>query len=68
MGTTLLLCDCLGSQNVDAARIGEATSLDPSRVYTNLCGTQAESAAKAIGAGDVIVACGQESAFFEMLA
>lgn len=68
MGTRLLLCDCLGSQNVDATRIGDVTSLDPSKVYTNLCGTQAETATKAIEAGDVIVACTQERAFFEMLA
>lgn len=68
MGTRLLLCDCLGSQTVDAAAIGDVTSLDPSKVYTNLCGTQTEAAAKAIEAGDVMIACTQESAFFEMLA
>ena len=68
MGTRLLLCDCLGSQTVDASAIGEVTSLDPSKVYTNLCGTQTGSAAKAIEAGDVMIACMQESAFFEMLA
>ena len=68
MGTKLLLCDCLGSQNVDAGKIADVTGLDPSRMYTNLCGTQAETAAKALEAGDVIVACAQESAFFEMLA
>ncbi len=68
MGIKLLLCDCLGSQTVDAAAIGDVTSLDPSKVYTNLCGTQTETAAKAIEAGDVMIACTQESAFFEMLA
>ncbi|MCK0149719.1 4Fe-4S binding protein [Marivita sp. S6314] len=68
MGTKLLLCDCLGSQTVDAKRIGDATALDPSRVYTNLCGTEADASAKALTEGDVIVACAQERAFFEMLA
>ncbi len=68
MGIKLLLCDCLGSQTVDAAAIGDVTSLDPSKVYTNLCGTQTETAAKAIEAGGVMIACTQESAFFEMLA
>ena len=68
MGTRLLLCDCLGSQTVDASAIDVATSLDPSKVYTNLCGTQAEAAAKAMEAGDVIIACAQEGAFFDMLA
>ena len=68
MGIKLLLCDCLGSQTVDAAAIGDVTSLDPSKVYSNLCGTQTETAAKAIEAGDVMIACTQETAFFEMLA
>jgi ferredoxin len=68
MGTRLLLCDCLGSQTVDAMRIGETTALQPSKVHTNLCGAQAEIAAKAMESEDVIVACGQERAFFEMLA
>lgn len=68
MGTRLLLCDCLGSQTVDATAIGAATSLEPSKVYTNLCGAQTETTAKAIEAGDVMIACAQESAFFEMLA
>jgi ferredoxin len=68
MGTKLLLCDCLGSQSVDADTIATATGLEASRVHTNLCGTGAETAAKLMAAGDVIVACGQERAFFEMLA
>lgn len=68
MGPKLLLCDCLGSQTVDATAIGAVSALEPSAVYTNLCGTQAEVAAAAIEAGEVIIACAQERAFFEMLA
>lgn len=68
MGTKLLLCDCLGSQSIDAARLADASGLDVTRVHTNLCGTEAETAANLMAEGDVIVACGQESAFFEMLA
>ncbi|MFP7673919.1 4Fe-4S binding protein [Marivita sp. S0852] len=68
MGTKLVLCDCLGSQTLDASQIAEATSLEPSRVYTNLCGSEANISAKALSDGDVIVACQQERAFFEMLA
>ena len=68
MGKTLLLCDCLGSQAVDARRIGDASGLAVTRVYTNLCGAEAEAAAKLLAEGQVIVACQQESAFFEMLA
>ena len=68
MGTKLLLCDCLGSQTVDAGRIGDVTSLEPSKVYANLCGTQADVTARALSEGDVMVACAQERPFFEMLA
>lgn len=68
MGTKLLLCDCLGSQPLDAKRIAEASGLDVTRVHTNLCGAEAEVAAKLIESGDLIVACQQESAFFDMLA
>ncbi|MCL3881060.1 4Fe-4S binding protein [Marivita sp. GX14005] len=68
MRPKLLLCDCLGSQTVDASRIGEASGLVPSPVFRNLCGADAKAAASMLGEGDVIVACGQERAFFEMLA
>ncbi|SHG85923.1 4Fe-4S binding protein [Marivita hallyeonensis] len=68
MGTKLILCDCLGSQSVDAPRIAEASGLEVSRVHTNLCGAEADAAAKLMEDSDVIVACAQESAFFEMLA
>ena len=68
MGTKLIVCDCLGSQTVDADRIAEASGLDVSRVFTNLCGAEAETAANLLSEGEVIVACQQESAFFEMLA
>ncbi|MFP7570111.1 4Fe-4S binding protein [Marivita sp. S2033] len=68
MGTRLLLCDCLGSQSVDADKIGAATALDPTRVFTNLCGTEADAAADLMADGDVVIACAQERAFFEMLA
>ena len=64
----LLVCDCLGSQEVHAATIASATGLNPSRIYTNLCQTQAEAAARELAGGKVIVACRQEQAFFEMLA
>ena len=68
MGKTLLLCDCLGSQTVDADAIAAASGLSCSRVHTGLCQHQSDKAAAALRAGDVIVACGQETAFFEGLA
>jgi ferredoxin len=68
MGSKLLLCDCLGSQVIDAKRIAEASGMGVSRVYTNLCGSEADAAAKLMSDGVVVMACQQESAFFEMLA
>ena len=52
MGKTLLLCDCLGSQRVDAATIGATSGLSVSRVHTALCQQDAESAAKALARQD----------------
>ena len=40
MSKTLLLCDCLGSQTVDAAALSEATGLACSGCHTSLCTTQ----------------------------
>ena len=64
----LVLCDCLGSQTVDAGAISAATGLGCSRVYNNLCVTQIDAAAREIAEGDAIVACQQERARFEELA
>lgn len=68
MSKTLLVCDCLGSQKVDAAGLAQATGLDCSRCYTSLCTTQIDIAAKAITAGDVLIACQQEAPRFADLA
>ncbi|MHA6344631.1 4Fe-4S binding protein [Roseivivax sp. CAU 1761] len=69
MSRTLLLCDCLGSQHLDPERIEATTGLRCSRVHSGLCQHQAERAAQALSSGEeVVVACGQETAFFEELA
>lgn len=68
MPKTLVLCDCLGSQTVDAAAIEAGCDLECSKVYTNLCMDQIEQAAKEISEGDVIIACQQERQRFEQLA
>ena len=68
MSKTLLVCDCLGSQKVDAAGLGKATGLACTGCHTSLCTTQIDVAAKAISAGDVVIACLQESARFADLA
>ena len=65
----LLLCDCAGTQTIDPARIGQATGLSCSRVFTGLCTHQLEHARTAMAdGGEVVVACRQEAPVFEALA
>ncbi|MEO9825766.1 MAG: 4Fe-4S binding protein [Paracoccaceae bacterium] len=68
MSKKLVLCDCLGSQTLDADAIGACSGLSCSKVYTSLCMDQIGEAAKEIASGDAIIACQQERARFEELA
>ena len=68
MSKTLILCDCLGSQSLDAKSIGDGSGLTCSRVHTALCTREIESAAQALQAGDAIIACQQERTTFAELA
>src|SRR5210317_1429648 len=69
MTKRLLLCDCLGSQTVDADALQNATGLACGTVLTDACGAQVELAAKILaGDDDVIIACQQQAAFFTDLA
>ena len=68
MSNTLLLCDCLGSQTVNAAALSEATGLACSGCHTSLCTTQIDIATKAIEKGDVVIACLQEAHRFAEVA
>ncbi|NVO23921.1 4Fe-4S binding protein [Donghicola mangrovi] len=68
MTKQLILCDCSGSQTIDADVIGRATGLTCSRIHTALCTREAEAAAKAISAGNAIIACQQEAQRFDELA
>ncbi|PJJ85389.1 4Fe-4S dicluster protein [Brevirhabdus pacifica] len=65
---TLILCDCLGSQKVDPAKIEAGAEIACSRVHTALCTRQADLAAQAMLDGEVTIACQQERARFEELA
>ena len=65
---TLLLCDCTGTMSVDAAAIAKGCGLTCEKVHTFLCRDQAASAASAIKAGPVLIACGQETQAFSELA
>ena len=68
MSKKLVLCDCLGSQSLDADAIAKGSGLACSKVYTSLCMDQLGEAAKEIASGDAIIACEQERARFEELA
>lgn len=68
MASKLILCDCEGSQNVDADAISKGSGLGCSKVYSSLCTTQIELAAKELASGGTIVACQQERQIFEDLA
>ena len=68
MTKQLILCDCMGSQSLDREALGRATGLSCSRVHTALCTREIDSAARAISAGDAVIACGQEAQRFEELA
>ncbi|WP_170428059.1 4Fe-4S binding protein [Ruegeria arenilitoris] len=68
MGTKILLCDCAGTQELDAEKIASACGAACSRVHTALCTTELESAASLMQAGDTVIACGQEQEVFSALA
>ena len=68
MTKTLVLCDCLGSQNPNGDVITKACGVICTKVHTHLCGREMETAAQFIEQGDVIIACGQEHERFADLA
>jgi ferredoxin len=68
MARKVILCDCLGSQTIDAERLSKATGLAFSRVRSALCTGEADIAAKAMAHGEVVIACGQERGRFEEIA
>lgn len=68
LSKTLILCNCLESQSLDAKALEKATGLKCSRVHTSLCGTEIGDAAAQLQKGDALIACLQERAIFEELA
>ncbi len=68
MKKTLLICDCLKTQTIDVAALAGATGFECSRMHTDLCQSQIDSAAKAMAGGDVMIACQQEADRFTDLA
>ncbi|MFK7870581.1 MAG: 4Fe-4S binding protein [Roseobacter sp.] len=68
MTKQLLLCDCLGTQSVDAQALAGASGRACGRVFTEACGAQVDDAAKLIAQRGTMVACQQQARFFEDLA
>ena len=68
MSKSLLVCDCLGSQELDADALGKATGLTCAACHSSLCTDQIHVAAKAVTAGDLVIACQQEAHRFAELA
>ncbi|ETA53641.2 (4Fe-4S)-binding protein [Rhodobacteraceae bacterium PD-2] len=68
MVKTLITCDCLGTQPIDAEALSEATRCEVRPACSALCTTQIDRAAEALTQGDTIFCCTQEGAVFESLA
>ncbi|MES0861509.1 4Fe-4S binding protein [Ruegeria sp. SCPT10] len=69
MATKLILCDCEGSQSVDAERIGSACDLECSKIHTGLCTRELGLMADVLkGEDPVLIACAQEQEVFRDLA
>ncbi len=69
MTSKLLLCDCEGTQSIDADRISSACELSCSKVHTALCTRELGVVAEMLQTDDqVVIACGQETVVFSDLA
>ncbi len=64
----LILCDCLGTQTIDATAIEAATGQNCTRVHTALCTREIDKTADLLRQGGSVVACQQERQRFEDLA
>jgi len=71
MPKRLILCDCSGSQTIDAKGLSDATGLACSRMHSALCTAESSAAAKAIaaeGGDEPIICCTQERRVFDEIA
>ncbi|SFA91288.1 4Fe-4S dicluster domain-containing protein [Poseidonocella pacifica] len=68
MSKQLILCNCLGTQTLDAEALETATGLPCSKVHDNLCMGQMGVAAEAMQNEDAVICCQQERRRFEELA
>jgi len=68
MAKQLILCDCSGSQQIDATALSQATGISCSKLHSALCTTEIDAAAAALMGGEATICCAQEQRFFEELA
>ena len=68
MAKQLILCDCSGSQSIDAQGLSQATGISCSKLHSALCTSEIEAAAAAIAGGEATICCAQEQQVFEELA
>jgi ferredoxin len=68
MAKQLIICDCSGSQQIDAAALSQATGISCSKLHSALCTSEIDAAAKAIAGGEATICCTQEQRLFEELA
>ncbi|WP_370244287.1 4Fe-4S binding protein [Salipiger sp.] len=68
MTKTLITCDCMGTQSIDAKALSEATGFEVTPPCKALCTSQIELAAKGLTQGNAVLCCTQEARTFEALA
>ena len=68
MTKTLITCDCMGTQSIDAKALSAATGFEVTPPCHTLCTAQIELAAKGLTSGNVVLCCTQEARTFEALA
>ncbi len=68
MTKTLITCDCMGTQSIDAKALSAATGFEVTPPCHALCTAQIELAAKGLTSGNAVLCCTQEARTFEALA
>ncbi|MBT8153177.1 4Fe-4S binding protein [Epibacterium ulvae] len=68
MNKPLILCDCSGTNPINADRLAATTNRPCSKLHTALCTHEVEVAAAAIAQGEATICCTQEGRFFSELA
>lgn len=68
MTKSLILCDCMGTQQLDAQGLEQTTGLRVTTTATALCTDQIATAAAALEGGETVFCCAQEARLFAALA